>query len=239
MKVFLNWLNNAWVIGIGTSILSGLFVTWVARLFLSKKEDREYRQRIASANRDVIYAVRPGISEGTVPEVEILFALIEATARRHGVFSSDLYTPAQISEELIKEIMDTSFLSSSKKAEYCSQLRPLRTTPPETVASEIKLLNLKARRQETIQMMSIIFGLTATLATIVSIVKSETPGSSKGVTHNIVFVFAMSVVAPLLLALIFGVIKKGKALAEELRKKDATNNKAAPKEKSNAAKATE
>lgn len=119
------WLKNEWVVGIGTGILSGLLVTWLLSLFLSKKKDREYQQRIASANRDVTFSIRSGIPEGNLPNRIVISALIRATARRYDVEPSELYQPKEISEELIKEVMDTNFLSSAKKVEYCSALIPL------------------------------------------------------------------------------------------------------------------
>jgi hypothetical protein len=122
----MNWLNNGWIVGIATSVISGLVVTWIARILLSKKEDREYKQKIAAANRDVIYAIRPGISEGQIPSQNVIVALIRATARRYEVEGGELYSAAEIMEELMKEVMDSSFLSSAKKAEYCVALAELR-----------------------------------------------------------------------------------------------------------------
>lgn len=56
-------LNNAWVVGIGGGILSGLIVTVITRYLFSKKENSEYMQKVSSVNREIIYALRPGISE--------------------------------------------------------------------------------------------------------------------------------------------------------------------------------
>lgn len=122
----MSWLSNAWVVGIGTGLLSGLLVTWIARLFLSKRDDREYQQKVLGANHEIVYALRPGISEGEIPDREIVVALAHATARKYDVAEADLYSPTAIAEELIKEVMDSSFLSAAKKREYCTQLAPLR-----------------------------------------------------------------------------------------------------------------
>jgi hypothetical protein len=127
--MFLRWINNGWVIGIATSVISGLAVTWVLRIFLSKKEDREYQQKVSAANRDVIYAIRPGIPEGQIPTYDVIVALANATARKYGVSVKELYGPRELMEELMKEVMDSSFLSSAKKAEYCTQLVHIRDEP--------------------------------------------------------------------------------------------------------------
>jgi len=93
-------LNNPWVIGIGGGIFSGLIVTFISRLFLSRRDQREYAQKILGANREIIYAVRPGISEGIIHAVGVLDALVEATARKYGVDREDLYQPYEIAQDL-------------------------------------------------------------------------------------------------------------------------------------------
>ena len=108
-------LNNAWVVGIGGGILSGLIVTWISRIMFSKKENSIYVQNLQSANNEVIYALRPAISENKFPSVEIISALIEANSRKFKVKRQDMYNIKQLAEELTKEIMDTSFISYDKK----------------------------------------------------------------------------------------------------------------------------
>jgi hypothetical protein len=119
----LSRINNPWFIGIATGVIAAGLIWLVSRLFLSKKDSREYIQKVTSANRDIIIAIRPGISEGQIPSRPILEALINSTVRRYSVSSADLYNPTQVAEELIKEVMDTSFLSSAQK------IRIPRATP--------------------------------------------------------------------------------------------------------------
>ena len=69
-------LNNAWVVGIGGGLLSCLLVTLVTRYIFSKKDDKEYVQKLATVNKEVVYALRPGISEGHIPDEEVLSSLI-------------------------------------------------------------------------------------------------------------------------------------------------------------------
>ncbi|WP_339618177.1 hypothetical protein [uncultured Gilvimarinus sp.] len=108
-------LNNAWVVGIGGGLLSGLLVTLITRYIFSKKDDKEYVQKLATVNKEVVYALRPGISEGHIPDEEVLSSLINATARKYKVARDDVFRPKQIAEELIKEILDSSFISSETK----------------------------------------------------------------------------------------------------------------------------
>ena len=89
----MEWLNNPWVI----SILGGILVFFISRILLSRKDRGEYGQKLQSANREVIYALRPGIAEGHVPDLRTVQFLINATARKYAVDESDLYDPTQIS----------------------------------------------------------------------------------------------------------------------------------------------
>lgn len=130
------WLENPWVIGIGGGVASGFLVNWISRSLLSKKEDREYLQKIHSANNEMVYSLRPGISESQMPTAEILVALRNATARRYKVEASDLFSPGQLTEELIKEVMDSSFISASQKTEYCGRLSALVSEPPSRARHE-------------------------------------------------------------------------------------------------------
>src|ERR1019366_5870748 len=168
-----SWLTNAWVIGIGGGIVSGALVTWIANSFLAKKENREYVQKLVSANHEIIYAIRPGIPEGQVPTREVISDLISSTARRYGVSSSDLYSHEELVQELVKEVMDSSFLSTAKKAEYCKELAPLRTPiesrEPERKDIEYQLRfseELYRKRKQTSERASILLGVIAAIGSI-------------------------------------------------------------------------
>jgi hypothetical protein len=115
-------VNNQWVAGIGAGIISGLVVFWITRFFFSKRDNREYFQKVAAANREVLYAIRPGISEGAMPSEDILKRLIMATARKYNVEEKSMFTATEISSELIKEVMDSAFISTKSKIEFCNKL---------------------------------------------------------------------------------------------------------------------
>ena len=65
----MEFLSNPWVLGIGGGVLSGLLVTLITRYFFSKRENREYLQKIATANNEIIYAIRPAIAEKLMPSL--------------------------------------------------------------------------------------------------------------------------------------------------------------------------
>jgi hypothetical protein len=170
--------NNPWFIGIGGGILSGLIVTFISRALLSRRDRREYIQKVLSANREVIYAIRPGISEGLIPTPEVVEALINATARKYGVDKKDVHDSDEVAQELIKEVMDSSFISARTKEEYCGKLADLSRREiaeerapeyaPAIFEKEIRRTSsYEAYRARMIQMMSMMMGFLAAMMTII------------------------------------------------------------------------
>lgn len=163
------WLGNPWIVGIASSIPGGLLVNWVSGFVLGKRENREYLHKVNSANRDVVHAIRPGISEGQIPSAEVLVALINATARRYGVESSDLYSATQIAEELVKEVMDSSFISSAQKAEFCSKLSELavrsKVSEPQEIQKPVQTKTAAEYRARLTSAMSMMMGLITAVMT--------------------------------------------------------------------------
>jgi hypothetical protein len=162
----MEWLNDPWVIGIGGGILSGLIVTGVSRWIFSGRDRKEHLSKVGSANREVVYAIRQGIPEDRVPTREIVEALISSTARKYGLPSSDLNQPQDVASDLVKEVMDSSFISAEKKEQYCSALLN-KLTPAASDSAEVARDKLAVRtitdeqRSRLLWMMSATLGLTA------------------------------------------------------------------------------
>lgn len=166
MEIF----NNTWFVGIGGGVLSGLIVTVITRYLFSRKDNREYLQKISLVNREIVYALRPGISEGHIPDEHVLTALINSTSRKYRVNRDDAYKPKQVAEELIKEIMDSSFISSETKKSYCETLSHFiqeREVGGTNVESNIERKVAESEyRQKLTGQMSAMLGLTAAMGTM-------------------------------------------------------------------------
>ncbi|SMP82708.1 hypothetical protein SAMN06295888_1563 [Desulfonatronum zhilinae] len=181
----MDWMNNPWIVGIGGGILSGLLVTFVSRALFSRRDRREYAQKLASANREVIYALRPGLSEGHVPDSRVVESLISATARKYAVEAKDMYGARQVGEELIKEIMDSSFISASTKQEYCNQLESLRpATARRDEQGELVVertptgrTELEQYRARMVSMTSAMMGIVTMLMTVMLVFSDFFKGS--------------------------------------------------------------
>ena len=158
--------NNPWFVGIGGGILSGLIVAYISRLIFSRRDNREYAQKILQANHEVLYAVRPGISEGIIPTNGVLQSLIEATARRYGVEVSDMHNLNDVSSELIKEVMDSSFISASAKQKFCEKLINIKEVGPSLKKMVFeKEYDISARyRKQLVNILSGTVGILTALA---------------------------------------------------------------------------
>lgn len=170
-----DWLNNPWVVGVGGGILSGLLVTLVTRFFLSRRDRRVYNQKLQSANREIVYALRPGISEGQIADRHVVESLVRATARKHSVADTDLHTPSQIVDELTKEIMDSSFISSKAKRDYCNHLEALTAVTPDGDSQSERTnedrsrsrLEFQEYRTRMVTAMSVTLGIITAMMTMI------------------------------------------------------------------------
>jgi hypothetical protein len=129
----IDW-SNQWFVGIGTAIISGIVLTLLTRLVISplltsRKDKKEYRQAVDAANLEVLYALRPSIAENSVPPKTIVQSLISATGRKYGVEVNDLKSIPQVADDLIKEVMDSSFISTKQKIAFCTKIARLKASP--------------------------------------------------------------------------------------------------------------
>jgi hypothetical protein len=65
------WMANPWLIRIVAAIPSGVLVNWLTSLVLGRRENREYLRKVNGANREIVYAIRPGMSESEMPTPEV------------------------------------------------------------------------------------------------------------------------------------------------------------------------
>ncbi|MFI4911397.1 MAG: hypothetical protein ACIAQZ_06995 [Sedimentisphaeraceae bacterium JB056] len=167
----MSFISNPWFIGVGGGILSGFFVTVVTRYLFSRRDNREYLQRVVTANQEVLYAVRPGISEGVIPSQAVLESLVKATGQKYAVDHRDLNQASDLADVLTKEVMDSSFLSASAKAEFCERLsnlepKSVKTLPEQELPSQPKSVSEIAEyRKRMVHTMSVMLGIMTAMMT--------------------------------------------------------------------------
>ena len=158
------FFSNPWVVGIGGGILSGFIVFLVTRFAFSSRDKNEYYRNLTTANKEVIYSVRSTISENVLPSLEIINALIVANSRKYRVDQKDMYNLGQICEELIKEVMDSSFISSIRKMEYCDMISGIKVNKEEKVIQEVnEKLSSAKYKNELVTRFSLLLGVITTI----------------------------------------------------------------------------
>lgn len=154
-------LNNPWVTGIGGGIISSLIVFFVTKYFFSKREKREYLQKLETANNEILYSIRPLIIEQKIPTKEILLAVRISTAKKYGVKQEDLYNEFSLSNDLISEIMANSFLSSDQKIEFCNLLHSMKDlNKGESTQKEIEFIYINEKDNISSKYSSILLAIT-------------------------------------------------------------------------------
>lgn len=187
----INLINNPWVIGIFGGIFSGIIVTFISRSLLSRRDRKEYFQKVLSANKEVLYALRPGISEDSIPNGPVIEALITATARKYGVDKKDLYNCSEIGQELLKEVMDSSFIAMNTKTQYCNKLAGIVYPPDDKgefleIIATYKAMNLKDYRAMMVTIISTMMGIIAAIMSLfVAVVKRKPEPEPYGIITGI------------------------------------------------------
>jgi hypothetical protein len=192
------WITNGWLVGIASSLMAGILLSLISWFLLSKRRRHERAQLVMAANREVMYAIRPGIAEGHIPSADVLEAMASATARKYTLERADLFGPAELSDELVKEVMDSSFLSSSQKDSYCAKLTPLRQQ--QTVAKPSGERDESWR--DTALIPSVLLGIISVVAT--ALVQQAFNIEKGGVDDRRRIILTAMAVATVLLSVVLG-----------------------------------
>lgn len=159
-------IANPWIVGIGGGVISSLIAFFITKFFLSKKENKEYEQKVRLATNDVVYAVRPLVIDKAIPANDVLAALRSAIAVKYGVKVSDVIGIKQLVSILVLEILSNSFLNSSQKNEYCNLLMTMKDEPKQTPSNDVH--KRKSERNLYISMMLSLFCFSAVLGSVLA-----------------------------------------------------------------------
>lgn len=117
-----NILFNTWTLSILTGIISSVIAHLCISLYSRKKANKVLQQKIASANNEILYALRPLVVDKEKPELALIRTLTKSIARKYAITVEDMYSPEILVEELTKEILENMFLSTKEKLSLCKNL---------------------------------------------------------------------------------------------------------------------
>ncbi|MCU4310557.1 hypothetical protein KTG68_00420 [Acinetobacter variabilis] len=166
------FLNNSWVVGVVGGLISGLLVWLITTKLFKSKQTREYTHKVITVNGELIYSLRSGISQRKLPSLDVLDALKNATARKYSVDVRDIYTNKELAEELIKEIMDSSFIPVESKDNFFELLNPLLNEMLPQQQEEVEKKNIKKleNRNDAFQVISMILAIFVAFSTFLNVI---------------------------------------------------------------------
>ena len=121
-------INNPWITGIGAGIISGLIVYVVTAIIFSRRQNREYSQKVTTANNEILYIIRPLIAQKKIPSGEVIVSIISSIARKYEINKTDILDIMLIIDELVREVAENTFLTPEQKIEFCEKVNELRET---------------------------------------------------------------------------------------------------------------
>ncbi|WP_276682430.1 hypothetical protein [Empedobacter brevis] len=160
------FFTNSWTIGIGGGIISGLIVFLVTSKIFSRRENKEYLQKIRLANNELLYAIRPLVVEQKLPTIEMVNSILISTSKKYNVQINDLYKKDEIADDLTKEIMDNPFLTSDSKLQYCKlteEIKELGTVSEQIEKSQDNIVYIEKDKLISKEFFSLTLALMTSL----------------------------------------------------------------------------
>lgn len=204
-------LNNPWVTGIGGGIISSLIVFFVTKYLFSKKENKEYQQKIKTANNEILYSIRPLVIEKKLPTEDIISAIKISIAKKYGIKQDDLYTDFSLYNDLVMEIMENSFLSSEQKLEFFELLKKMRNE--QNSKEKIEVVYIQEKNNTNSKYSSMLLALssfTMVLITTLYITKEIENYNINIIEENISLLLLATLVPILAMTItsLYGIVKK-------------------------------
>ena len=197
-------LNNPWVTGIGGGTISSLIVFFITRYILRKRENKEYNQKIETANNEIIHTIRPLIVENKIPSKHILSSIIQANSKKYNVKKEDLYNQITLSDDLINELMTNSFLSPEQKMNYCECINKIKDSSDKNSSKlRIKYDDIKSQSTTTYTsfIVAVMTGMLAVVTTFYTYLRNSPNFTEK------ISLFILVMIFPILLILMTSYIK--------------------------------
>ncbi|MBR0629916.1 hypothetical protein [Bacillus altitudinis] len=114
-----------WVI----TFIFGLVTTVINSFVLKLFNRKEYKNRVEIANSELNKTLKNFISEaGEIPNVFLIETLCVAYSKSYKIKKGDMNNVQNVVDLLIKEVFETSFLSSSQKSKISNELLELKET---------------------------------------------------------------------------------------------------------------
>jgi len=207
----MEWLSNHWAVAAAGGIISGLTVMLIIRRLFSGRDQREYRQNVAIANDEILYAIRPAIAQKIIPSNAMLDALFSATARKYGVDSRDLLPKVGFANELMKEVIDNPLLSSQQKVEFCELVVGMKQPGTDTLPKrgvEVVAVTTRADASDPSGMLGLTTALMAFMMIVYLHMNDKAGFLTGGQLLKILPILAIVTIIPIIAFLLFDLMRQ-------------------------------
>ena len=154
-------INNPWVVGIVGSIVSGLIVYFITYAIISKREDKIYQHKIIAANSEILHTIKSMVTNKQLLSVEAFNSVVTSTAKKHQVNLKDINNISEFIDDIIKDIIQSPFITYEQKNEYYEQLDTLKEEQQNNHPTSIS--EYKQIRQYTPNYIAVLLGITTIL----------------------------------------------------------------------------
>ncbi|MFA6888035.1 MAG: hypothetical protein WC254_00905 [Candidatus Woesearchaeota archaeon] len=217
-----SFLNNPWISGIGGGLISGIIVFFVTNYILSRKENKLYLQKIDQANLEVIHILKPYVTSEKPFNLELFNSVISSVSKRYNVESNDIIKLEEALNEIVTDIMQTSFLTEEQKETYCKKLLSLKQTPKQIE----KIIYLKKDETTTVSSknFSLVLAMTTVLITMLTMMffsfRDSMTNFSRTPTSFMILVTSIPIFLTLVMMMMLDMRKKLKLKLKDSQEKE-------------------
>lgn len=108
------------------TLIFGLISTIITSFLFKFLDRKEYKNKVEIANSELIKTLKYFISEGEALNIPLIETLCISYSQSYKIKSRDMNKVVDVINHLIKEVFETSFLSSSQKSKISVELLELK-----------------------------------------------------------------------------------------------------------------
>lgn len=138
----ISFLTNPWTI----SIITGIIVFILTDFIKGYRRKKDYYQNAELANLEMLQTLKTLIPEQELPDISIIKSMHSSTARKYEINLEDMNSLDLILDDLIKEIMDTSFLAYKDKVVYSHGVKKLKDGHQEREREKTEFASIESIR---------------------------------------------------------------------------------------------
>lgn len=195
MGKLLEFMQNAWVIGIAGGTISGIIVYYITVYVLDRKKKHDLRRNITYANNAVLDILRPYIANSGLPDKKELEAIINSISRQYGVKCCQMNPITVFYEDLVVEFIGNLYIPDEVKKKNIEKLLENIDILKNEEAIKSEQEQKQTVKGKTVQIIGVLVGtLSATLSILSGAVLSSSGKGSFNLIVGLISVIAVVIV---------------------------------------------